>query len=149
MIRPTLALLLLAATAQAAGLTADDMVAMQRISDPAVSPDGRWVAFTVSDVDLAANGRRTDVWLAAVDGSGARRLTTAPENDGNPAWSPDGASVYFLSKRSGAAQVWRIAIGGGEAEQVTRLPLDVGGFRPFPDGQRLIVALEEIGRAHV
>ena len=56
-----------AATAVAAGLTVDDMLAMQRVSDPAVSPDGRWVAFAVRDTDLDANRGRSDIWLAAVD----------------------------------------------------------------------------------
>jgi dipeptidyl aminopeptidase/acylaminoacyl peptidase len=138
-----LALLALAGSAQAAGLTVDDMVAMQRISDPQVSPDAKWVTFTVSDVDLAANRRRTDVWVAAVDGSGARRLTSSPAQDDSAVWSPDGKWIYFSSTRSGSAQVWRLPFGtGGEAEQVTKLPLDVNGFRLFPDGKRLVVALE-------
>ncbi|HUQ06911.1 MAG TPA: S9 family peptidase, partial [Kofleriaceae bacterium] len=129
--------------ASARGATVDDLLAMQRVSEPAVSPDGRWVAFTVRDTDLDANKGRHDVWLTAVDGSGtARRLTTHEANDTSPAWTPDGAWIYFLSSRGGSSQVWRIAVAGGEAEAVTRLPLDVGGFKLFPDGKRLAVALE-------
>jgi dipeptidyl aminopeptidase/acylaminoacyl peptidase len=129
--------------AAARGVTVDDLLAMQRVSEPAVSPDGRWVAFTVRDTDLEANKGRHDVWLTAVDGSGtARRLTTHEANDTSPAWTPDGAWIYFLSARGGSSQVWRIAVAGGEAEAVTKLPLDVGGFKLFPDGKRLAVALE-------
>jgi dipeptidyl aminopeptidase/acylaminoacyl peptidase len=129
--------------AAARGVTVDDLLAMQRVSEPAVSPDGRWVAFTVRDTDLEANKGRHDVWLTAVDGSGtARRLTTHEANDTSPAWTPDGAWIYFLSSRGGSSQVWRIAVAGGEAEAVTKLPLDVGGFKLFPDGKRLAVALE-------
>ena len=124
------------------GLTIDDMLAMQRVGEPAVSPDGKWVAFSVRDTDLAANKGRTDVWMAAVDGSTVRRLTTDPSGDTSPAWSPDGAYVYFASSRGGSSQVWRIAIAGGEAEQVTKLPIDVNGFRLFPDGKRLLVAMD-------
>ncbi len=124
------------------GLTIDDMLAMQRVGEPAVSPDGKWVAFSVRDTDLAANKGRTDVWMAAVDGSTVRRLTTDPAGDTSPAWSPDGAYVYFASSRGGSSQVWRIAIAGGEAEQVTKLPIDVNGFRLFPDGKRLLVAMD-------
>lgn len=139
-----LVLLALAAPAAAApkGFTVDDLLAMQRIGEPAVSPDGTWIAFSVRDTDLDANKGRFDVWLAAADGSSVKRLTSAPANDTSPAWSPDGKYVYFLSTRSESSQVWRIAVGGGEAEPVTKLPLDVGGFRIFPDGQRLLVTMD-------
>jgi len=131
-----------AAVAAPKGFTVDDLLAMQRVGEPAVSPDGKWVAFSVRDTDLAANKGRLDVWLAAVDGSTVKRLTSDPASDASPSWSPDGTWVYFGSSRSGSAQVWRIAVAGGEAEQVTKLPLDVGGYRLFPDGQRLLVTME-------
>jgi len=140
-----LALLLAAAPAIAGpgkGLTIDDMLAMQRVGEPAVSPDGKWVAFSVRDTDMAANKGRTDIWLAAVDGATVRRLTTDPASDTSPAWSPDGAYVYFASTRGGSSQVWRIAVAGGEAEAVTKLPIDVNGFRLFPDGKRLLLAMD-------
>ncbi|HLL22844.1 MAG TPA: S9 family peptidase, partial [Kofleriaceae bacterium] len=137
------ALLAAAAPAHAKGLTVDDMLAMQRISDPAVSPDGKWVAFSVRDTDYDANRGRMDVWVASVDGATVRRVTTHPENDSDARWSPDGRYLYFMSTRSGSSQVWRIAAqGGGEAEQVTRLPIDLNGFRLFPDGKRLVVAMD-------
>src|SRR5688572_16868399 len=91
--------------ARAKGLTVDDMLAMQRVSDPQVSPDGKWVAFSVRDTDFDANRGRFDVWLAAVDGSSVRRLTTHPENDNEAKWSRDGQWLYFLSSRSGSSQV--------------------------------------------
>lgn len=132
----------IAGSAHAKGLTVEDMLAMQRISEPAVSPDGKWVAYTVRDTDYEANRGRNDVWLSAVDGSTTRRLTTDPASDSSPAWSPDGRWIYFASSRGGSSQVWRISASGGEAEQVTKLPTDVGGFKLFPDGKRLVVALE-------
>lgn len=131
-----------AGAAEAKGFTVEDMLAMQRVSEPAVSPDGKWVAFTLRDTDYEANRGRNDLWLAATDGSQARRLTTDPASDTSPAWSPDGKWIYFSSSRGGRAQVWRIAVAGGEAEQVTKLPTDVGGFKLFPDGKRLVLTLE-------
>jgi dipeptidyl aminopeptidase/acylaminoacyl peptidase len=128
--------------AQAKGLTVEDMLAMQRVSSPAVSPDGRWIAFSVRDTDYEANRGRFDVWLASVDGATVRRLTSHPDNDTDPAWSPDGRWIYFMSTRGGSSQVWRISPSGGEAEAVTKLPTDLNGFRLFPDGKRMIVAAD-------
>lgn len=138
-----LGLALAVAPASAKGLTIDDMLAMQRVGDPVVSPDGKWVVFSVRDTDFDANRGRFDLWIASVDGAvPARRLTTHPENDTDGRWSPDGKWVYFLSSRSGSSQVWRIAPAGGEAEQVTKLPVDLNGFKLFPDGKRLVITAD-------
>ncbi|MBA3539497.1 MAG: S9 family peptidase [Deltaproteobacteria bacterium] len=128
--------------ARAKGLTVEDMLAMQRLSAPTVSPDGKRVAFAVRDTDYAANRGRVDIWVANVDGTGTRRLTTHPDNDSDPAWSRDSRFVYFSSTRSGSAQVWKIDASGGEAEQVTKLPVDVNGFKLHPDGKRIVVAMD-------
>src|SRR3954468_10938932 len=137
-----LATLAAATPAAAKGLTIDDMLAMQRIAGPEVSPDGKLVAFAVRDTDVDANRGRYNVWLAATDGSSVRQLTTHPENDTDPQWTADGAWIYFTSTRSGSAQVWRIRPTGGESEPVTKLPTDVNGFKLFPDGKHLLVAID-------
>jgi dipeptidyl aminopeptidase/acylaminoacyl peptidase len=131
-----------AAPAAAKGLTIEDMLAMQRVGEPMVSPDGKLLAFAVRDTDVDANRGRFDIWLAATDGSVVRRLTTHPDNDTDPQWSSDGAWIYFASSRSGSSQVWRIRPSGGEAEQVTRLAADINGFKLFRDGKRMIVAVD-------
>jgi dipeptidyl aminopeptidase/acylaminoacyl peptidase len=131
-----------ASSVHAKGLTVDDMLAMQRVSDPQVSPDGTWVAFSVRETDMDANRGRTDIWLVRVDGTGLTRLTSHAENDSTPAWSKDGTWIYFTSTRSGSAQVWRIKPTGGEAEQVTNLDTDINGFDLMPDGKRLVLAID-------
>ena len=118
-----------------------DMLAMDRISDPRVSPDGARVAFTVSATDLEKNKRHTSIYLAAADGSWTRRLTTSEANDSQARWSLDGKSVYFVSTRSGSAQVWHLRLDGGEAEQVTRLPLDVDALEIAPGGRALVFSM--------
>ena len=118
-----------------------DMLAMDRISDPRVSPDGARVAFTVSATDLEKNKRHTSIYLAAADGSWTRRLTTSEANDSQARWSLDGKSVYFVSTRSGSAQVWHLRLDGGEAEQVTRLPLDVDALEIAPGGRAIVFSM--------
>lgn len=122
----------------------DDLVRMQRVSDPVLSPDGRTVVYTVRETDLAANRGRTDLWSLdlATKGAQPRRLTTNPENDSSPEWSADGREIYFLSTRNGSSQVWRLPANGGEAIQVTSLPLDVGSFRLASNAGRIAVTLE-------
>jgi len=113
----------------------DDMLAMDRISDPQVSPDGKWIVFVVHKVDLEADRLRADLWLVTTDGSRLHRLTSDPESDLNGRWAPDSKTIYFLSKRSGSVQVWHIRIDGGEAQQITEQPLDVGNLVISPNGK--------------
>ncbi|HEY4369760.1 MAG TPA: S9 family peptidase [Steroidobacteraceae bacterium] len=142
------ALLVLTATSAFAQskhpFAAEDLISLNRVSEPALSPDGKAVVFTVRETDLAANRGRTDLWALdlATKGAQPRRLTSDPENDGSAQWSADGRFVYFLSSRGGSSQVWRLPSVGGEAEQVTRLPLDVGSFKLAPNGVKLAVSLD-------
>ncbi len=122
--------------------TARDLVTLDRLSDPQLSPDGARVAYVVRSTDLEADRGRTDLWLVNVDGSGQRRLTTHEAGDFHPRWAPDGGSLYFLSTRSGSSQVWVIDPRGGEARQVTDLLLDAGNLVVGPAGDRLAVTLE-------
>jgi dipeptidyl aminopeptidase/acylaminoacyl peptidase len=119
-----------------------DMLKMDRLSDPQVSPDGKWIVFVLRETDLQANKGRTDLWLVGTDGTGLRRLTSHPEGDSNPRWTPDSKSVWFISTRSDSAQVWRIRIDGGEAQQVTDLPLDVGNPLVSPNGKHIAFTME-------
>jgi dipeptidyl aminopeptidase/acylaminoacyl peptidase len=126
------------ASAETHPFSVHDMLAMDRISDAQVSPDGKTVVFVVRATDLAANRGANDLWAVGTDGSGLRRLTSHAAADVNPRWSPDGKTIYFLSTRSGSSQLWQIALGGGEATQLTSLALDVESFRVSPDGMRIV-----------
>lgn len=117
--------------------TVHDLVAMDRISDPQVSPDGKWVVFTLRKTDLEANRGRTDLWLMSADGKELKQLTTNPASDYNPRWAADGKSIFFISTREGSAQVYRLRLSGGEAEPVTQCPLDVENLVVSPDGKHL------------
>ncbi len=119
-----------------------DMLAMDRLSDPQISPDSKWIVFVLRVTDLEANKGQTDLWLLGADGTGLRRLTSHPQGDSNPRWKPDGKSVFFISTRSDSAQVWRIRIDGGEAQQVTDLPFDLGNLVISPDGKHIAFTME-------
>jgi dipeptidyl aminopeptidase/acylaminoacyl peptidase len=117
-----------------------DMLAMQRVSDAQVSPDGKWVLHGLRTTDLEANKGRTDLWLTAIDSGDSRQLTTDPASDYNGRWSR--RQIYFLSTRSGASQVWKIDPAGGEAQQVTDLPLDVTSLSVSADGGYLAFSMD-------
>lgn len=129
-------------TAQTHPFSVHDMLAMDRISDYQVSPDGEWIVFVVRKTDLDANRGRTDLWLVGADGAGLRSLTSHPESDFNPRWAPDSKTIWFLSGRSGSSQVWKIRIDGGEAQKITDEPLDIGNLIVSSDGKYLGLTME-------
>ena len=125
------------------GFTVEDMVGMERVGSPAVSPDATRVIYTVRDTDLAKNRGHTELWM--VDLRAAKpvpqRLTSNAASSSDPEWSATGDAVYFLSSRSGSSQVWRLPINGGEATRVTDLALDVDNFRVAPNGERIALSM--------
>ena len=117
-----------------------DMLAMDRIQEFRVSPDGNTIAYTCSVTDLEANRRRSGLWLVGIDGV-SRRLTPENMSAYSPRWSKDGM-VYFLSTKSGSSQVWRINPRESHITvQATDLPLDVSTMDVSPTGDFLIVSM--------
>jgi dipeptidyl aminopeptidase/acylaminoacyl peptidase len=132
-----------AAAAAARPFSVQDLVRLERISELAVSPDGKRAAYTVRITDLEANKGRTSIWLLDTRkrNAAAVRLTDLSADSNSAEWSADGRFIYYLSNRSGSTQVWRVAP-GGEQLQITNLPLDVGSFRVAPKADRVLVSLE-------
>ncbi len=136
---------LAATTAMAAprGFTVEDLVNMERVGSPAVSPDATRVIYTVRSTDMEKNRGNTQLWM--IDLRAAKptpqRLTDHASSSADPEWSPSGDAVYFLSARSGSSQVWRQPVAGGAPVKVTDLPLDVDNFRVAPTGDRLAFSL--------
>ncbi len=127
-------------TAAGRPITSADLLSLQRVSDPHVSPDGRRVLYTVATPDIGANRAARNVWLAPVAGGEPRALTTTG-HEGGARWSPDGRSIAFISTRTGSMQVFVMAVDDtgktGEPRQLTTLSGDVDNIVWAPDGQSL------------
>src|ERR1700680_3842187 len=108
-----------ALVAQKQQFTGDTMLKLARISEPALSPDGTQVAFTVQKVDLDKNNKPSQIYVVPVLGGSPRQLTQEASKDGNtnerPRWSPDSKQIYFVSDRGGSSQVWAMNADGSNA----------------------------------
>lgn len=121
-------------------LTLDDMYRLREVSDPQISPDGAWVAYTVSLPDTAEDQANNDVWMTSWDGARSVRLTTSKASEHTPRWSPDGRWLAFLADRDDPRkvdQVWLLNRSGGEAERITDLLGGVSEYAWSPDSKRL------------
>ncbi len=123
------------ATAQTArrALTVDDLLQVRRVGDPQLSPDGKWVAYSVAVPDKVANRSRTQIYLLAVDGGEAKQLTTGESSASEPRWSPDGKWLAFVS----GGQIWTMDATGGARKQVTTISTDADAPVWSPDGKML------------
>jgi dipeptidyl aminopeptidase/acylaminoacyl peptidase len=116
--------------AQGRAFTPSDWYRLRTVSQPALSPDGRQVAFTVTTVDQAQNRRRQEVWLVGTQaGAEPRRLTAPAVESSSPRWSPDGRTLYFSSNREGGqGNTWAIRM--DEPGEAVQLPAPPSGDAP-------------------
>jgi dipeptidyl aminopeptidase/acylaminoacyl peptidase len=137
------------AGAQAQGkrvVRAGDMYRLRNVGDPEISPDGGWVAFTVSSTDSAKDKTDTDVWMTSWDGAQTIQVTSSPDGESAPRFSPDGRYLSFLSARQGGkgSQLWLLDRRGGEARRVTELKTGIREYAWSPDGKRIVLAMSDV-----
>jgi dipeptidyl aminopeptidase/acylaminoacyl peptidase len=121
-------------------LTVDDIFAFKNVSDPQISPDGQWVAYTVSQMDQKKDASDTDIYMVPLAGGDPVRVTTSDRPETTPRWSPDNRYLAFLSGRDGGkTQVWLLDRRGGEASVLTDFKGGVSSFEWAPDSGRLAV----------
>jgi len=131
-------------------IAVDDLSKMRALGDPQVSPDGRWVAYTVGTVDAEKDKRDTDIWMVSWDGAEQIRLTsTTDSSENSPRWSPDNKYLAFLttrgdeSQKKQGTQVWLFNRAGGEAQELTNVKGGVSEFDWSPDGKRLVLVARD------
>jgi len=117
-------------------ITFDDMIKMHRVAEPQISPDGKWVVYTVATPDMDANRNASNIWLVSTSGGAPAQLTQSG-HDSSPVWSPDGKTIAFLSSRSGDSQVYLLSLAGGEAQKLTKLSTGADIVKLSPDGKTI------------
>ena len=117
-------------------ITFDDMIKMHRVAEPQISPDGKWVAYTLATPDMDANRNVANIWMVSTSG-GARQQLTQSGRDSSPVWSPDGKTIAFLSSRSGESQVYLLSLEGGEAQLLTKRSTSADLVKWSPDGRTI------------
>ena len=126
-------------------LKPSDVYRLQNLSDAHISPDGNWVAYTLSTVDSVKNKRNSDIWMVSWDGKESVQLTHTLESESQPNWSPDGKYLSFMSSRNGlkGSQIWIMDRRGGEAKQLTDLKKgDLSDYEWSPDGTKIALVIK-------
>ncbi len=131
--------------AQAAkrAITLDDHSRLISVSDPQRSPEGSWVAYTVTTINAETDKRNTDLWMVKWDGTEQLQLTSSPDSESSPRWSPDGKYLAFVASRGTeeekkkGSQIWLLNRSGGEAQKVSDLKGGVSDIVWSPDSTRI------------
>jgi len=123
--------------------TVDQILSLKRAGAPEISPDGRWVAYTIRETNWDDNAYETEVWLADARGGATRQLTNAKKSSQSPAWSPDGSKLAFVSDRTDKRQIYLINPQAGEAEAITTLEDGMNSFAWSPDGKTIAFTATE------
>ena len=134
-------------------VTLDDHTRVLTLADPQRSPDGTWVAYTLTTIDAEKDTRNTDLWMARWDGSEQLQLTSSPDNETSPRWSPDGKYLAFLASRGSdddkkqGAQLWLLPRQGGEALKVSDVKGGLSDVQWAPDSARLAFVMRDVNPA--
>ncbi|HNU08412.1 MAG TPA: hypothetical protein PKO33_11650, partial [Pyrinomonadaceae bacterium] len=131
-------------------ITIDDLMKLKAVESPRVSPDGKWIAFTVTEMDLKEDKSETRIWMVPATGGDAIPMTSKGYSAESPRWSPDGKYLAFIASRGKdkdgdeeKPQVFTLNRLGGEAQQVTNVKQGVGGFEWSPDSSCLLLSIRD------
>ncbi len=129
---------------QSRKIEVDDFFKIKNVGNPQISPDGEWVAYTVTETNLKDDKRETSIWMVPHEGGEPLRMTTVGSSAGNPRWSPDGKYLSFTASRNkGKSQVWALDRRGGEAQQLTKIKQGVSSYVWSPNGESLALLVKD------
>jgi dipeptidyl aminopeptidase/acylaminoacyl peptidase len=127
-----------------------DLVMMDRVSDPQLSADGRYAAFSVRSTDYAANKGVNAIYVQALGDAASQPIEVVSKGASSPRWSADGHSLYYLAAAGGTAQLWRLDFSAGKSGlnlavvaapvQVSHGPLDIDAYKLSPDGKSVLLS---------
>jgi len=121
-----------------------DIFELKTVGDPRISPDGAWIAYTVSSLDKKEDATDTDIYMVAAAGGPPVRLTSSKKPETSPRWSPDGRYLAFLSGRDGKkTQVYLLDRRGGDAQQITDYKTGASAIAWSPDSSKLALLVPE------
>src|SRR5256885_1830573 len=124
--------------------TFEDMMKLKRVDEPVPSPDGKWVAFSATDVDLEANTKISHLWIVPANGGESKRLSETPNHEERPRFSPDGEKLIWTSKAADPTQIWMCDFDSGSGtlvgkpHQVTNISTGADGAIWSPDGKNIV-----------
>ena len=130
-------------------ITLDDHSRITGVGDPQRSPDGQWVAYTVTTIDAEKDRRNTDIWMVKWDGSEQLQLTSSPDGESSPRWSPDNKYLAFVASRGTdeekkkGGQIWLLNRAGGEAQKVSDFKGGVSDIQWSPDSTRIAFTADD------
>ena len=116
----------------------EDLYKIKKVSDPRISPDGKWIVYTVSVPNLEENKYNSDIWLIPLSGGKSKQLTAGAGSDHSPRWSPDGKQIAFISDRDETANLYLIHVNGGEARKLTASETNLYSPMWVKDGKHIV-----------
>jgi len=116
-------------------LTFDDLIGFGRVSDPQISPDGKWIVYVVTRQLKEENKSTGNIFITPVSGGEPKQLTNAPGSNAKSMLDAGRKTIAFVSSRDGESQIWTISIDGGEAKEVTHIASGIRDFILSPDGK--------------
>lgn len=128
--------------AQKKAFDVNALMELKRIADPQLSPDGKWVTFTVQTIDVPNNKKPMQIWIVPLAGGAPKQITRDGEANQRARWSPDSKRIAYLSDRSGSQQIWMMDADGANARQITSLSTEADGVIFSRDGKNLVFVSE-------
>ncbi len=121
-----------------------DLLSLKTVSNPKISPDGKWIAFTVKEIDTAKDKSETRIWMVPSQGGEAIPMTGKGYSASDPQWSPDNKFLTFVAdKNESNSQVWSLNRQGGEAEKITSVKQGISGYKWSPNGEKILLLIKD------